>query len=53
MTKCLFLVPDLRALMYKQGGLFSVTPRILVTDMLEDIVPVELISGLIVLHAEE
>jgi DNA excision repair protein ERCC-4 len=38
--------------MYKQGGLFSVTSRILVVDMLTKRIPVDLITGIIVLHAE-
>jgi hypothetical protein len=49
--------------MYRKGGLFSVTSKILVTDFLslfgrrvkltaEGTVPVELITGLVVLHAE-
>lgn len=39
--------------MYKDGGLFSVTSRILIVDMLKGVIPVELITGLVVLHAEE
>lgn len=38
--------------MYKQGGLFSVTSRILVVDMLNKVIPVELVTGIVVLHAE-
>lgn len=50
--------------MYKGGGLYSVTSKILVTDLLsertlcaladetEKIVPVELITGIVVLHSE-
>ncbi|KLT38478.1 hypothetical protein CC85DRAFT_281064 [Cutaneotrichosporon oleaginosum] len=38
--------------MYRKGGLFSVTSKILVTDFLKGTVPVELITGLVVLHAE-
>lgn len=38
--------------MYKQGGLFSVTSRILVADMLTNKIPVDLITGIVVLHAE-
>ncbi|KDE08113.1 hypothetical protein MVLG_01595 [Microbotryum lychnidis-dioicae p1A1 Lamole] len=41
-----------REKMYKQGGLFSVTSRILVVDMLNNKIPVALITGIIVLHAE-
>lgn len=39
--------------MYKQGGLFSVTSQILIYDMLKNTIPVDLITGLIVLHAEK
>ncbi|KAF5346072.1 hypothetical protein D9756_010830 [Leucocoprinus leucothites] len=38
--------------LYKQGGLISVTSRILVVDMLQGDIPVHLITGLIILHAE-
>lgn len=38
--------------MYKGGGLFSVTSRILVVDMLRKVIPVDLVSGILVLHAE-
>ncbi|KAJ8703445.1 DNA repair protein RAD16 [Pleurotus ostreatus] len=39
--------------LYKKGGLISVTSRILVVDMLQANIPTELISGIIVLHAEK
>ena len=39
--------------LYKQGGLISVTSRILVVDMLQGDVPVHLITGLLILHAEK
>lgn len=39
--------------LYKQGGLVSVTSRILVVDMLNGTIPVNLISGLIILHADQ
>ncbi|KAL5529182.1 hypothetical protein ACEPAG_5156 [Sanghuangporus baumii] len=42
-----------RQTLYKQGGLISVTSRILVVDMLQSDIPVELITGLVVLHAEK
>ncbi|GAA5973055.1 hypothetical protein JCM11641_000389 [Rhodosporidiobolus odoratus] len=42
-----------REKMYKDGGLFSVTSRILIVDMLKGVIPVHLITGLVVLHAEE
>lgn len=38
--------------MYKDGGLFSVSSTILITDMLKGSVPVELITGMVVMHAE-
>ncbi|KAH0445910.1 hypothetical protein IEQ34_025254 [Dendrobium chrysotoxum] len=37
---------------YLSGGLFSVTSRILVVDILQDIIPTELITGIVVMHAE-
>ncbi|KAJ2787374.1 DNA repair protein RAD16, partial [Coemansia linderi] len=43
--------PAARAQLYRQGGLISVTSRILVVDLLNDIVPIELVTGLIVLDA--
>lgn len=39
--------------LYKQGGLISVTSRILVVDMLQSDIPTELITGIIVMHAEK
>ncbi|KAJ6562354.1 hypothetical protein B0H19DRAFT_1144218 [Mycena capillaripes] len=41
-----------RQVMYKQGGLFSVTSRILVVDMLQGDIPTDRIAGMLVLHAE-
>ncbi|KXN82152.1 DNA repair protein rad16 [Leucoagaricus sp. SymC.cos] len=38
--------------LYKQGGLISVTSRILVVDMLQEDIPVHLITGMLILHAE-
>lgn len=38
--------------LYLSGGLFSVTSRILVVDILQDIIPTDLITGILVLHAE-
>jgi DNA excision repair protein ERCC-4 len=38
--------------MYKKGGLFSVTSRILVVDMLQGDIPTDRITGMLVLHAE-
>ncbi|KAI0300476.1 hypothetical protein B0F90DRAFT_1810368 [Multifurca ochricompacta] len=39
--------------LYKNGGLISVTSRILVVDMLQCDLPTELVTGLLVLHAEK
>lgn len=39
--------------LYKQGGLISVTSRILVVDLLQSDIPVDMITGLVVLHAEK
>jgi len=39
--------------LYKKGGLISVTSRIMVVDMLQSDIPTELITGLMVLHAEK
>ncbi|KAJ2498107.1 DNA repair protein RAD16 [Coemansia sp. RSA 1972] len=41
----------LRARVYRQGGLISVTSRILIVDLLNDVVPSELITGVIVHNA--
>lgn len=43
----------LRQLLYKKGGLISVTSRILVVDLLQKDIPVELITGMVILHAEK
>ncbi|GAA5933461.1 hypothetical protein JCM3775_000701 [Rhodotorula graminis] len=42
-----------RERMYKDGGVFSVTSRILVVDMLKKVIPTALITGIVILHAEE
>jgi len=42
-----------RRALYHAGGLISVTSRILVVDMLTKNIPTEMISGLVVLHAEK
>ncbi len=42
-----------RQILYQQGGIISVTSRILVVDMLQSDIPMGLITGLIVLHAEQ
>ncbi|KAK0467113.1 uncharacterized protein EV420DRAFT_666448 [Desarmillaria tabescens] len=39
--------------LYKNGGLISVTSRILVVDMLQNDIPINLITGILVLHAEK
>ncbi|PFH49381.1 hypothetical protein AMATHDRAFT_147779 [Amanita thiersii Skay4041] len=41
-----------RQSIYKGGGLISVTSRILVVDMLQSDIPIHLITGILVLHAE-
>lgn len=44
---------DHRRDLYKGGGLISVTSQILVVDMLQSDIPTDLITGIIVLHAEK
>ncbi|KAI0029603.1 hypothetical protein K488DRAFT_56035 [Vararia minispora EC-137] len=39
--------------LYKKGGLISVTSRILIVDILLSDIPTELITGILVLHAEK
>ncbi|KAF8871579.1 hypothetical protein BD779DRAFT_1453779 [Infundibulicybe gibba] len=39
--------------LYKRGGLISVTSRILVVDMLQSDIPIDMITGILVLHAEK
>ncbi|EAU93561.2 hypothetical protein CC1G_02791 [Coprinopsis cinerea okayama7 len=39
--------------LYKGGGIIAVTSRILVVDMLQNDIPIDLISGIFVLHAEK
>ncbi|KAF9269268.1 hypothetical protein L218DRAFT_917010 [Marasmius fiardii PR-910] len=39
--------------LYKKGGLIAVTSRILVVDLLQGDIPVDMITGMIVLHAEK
>ncbi|KAK4688167.1 DNA excision repair protein ERCC-4, partial [Tremellales sp. Uapishka_1] len=38
--------------LYRHGGLFSVTSKILINDFLKGTVPAKLITGLVILHAE-
>ncbi|WVQ73869.1 hypothetical protein IAR50_003450 [Cryptococcus sp. DSM 104548] len=38
--------------MYRHGGLFSVTSKILVNDLLKGTLPCKLITGLVIMHAE-
>lgn len=45
------LYPPRREL-YQKGGLVSVTSRILIVDLLQRDLPAEIITGLVVLHAE-
>lgn len=42
-----------REKMYASGGIFSITSRILVVDMLTNLLNVEKITGIIVLHADK
>lgn len=39
--------------MYLKGGLMAITSRILVVDMLQNDIPVDKITGIMVLHAEK
>jgi hypothetical protein len=39
--------------LYKSGALISVTSRILVVDMLQSDIPIELITGMLIMHAEK
>ncbi|KAF9561500.1 hypothetical protein CPC08DRAFT_707327 [Agrocybe pediades] len=39
--------------LYRQGGIISVTSQILVVDILQSDVPTELITGMLILHAEK
>ncbi|KAA6414188.1 MAG: DNA repair [Lasallia pustulata] len=41
-----------REKMYSQGGIFSITSRILIVDLLSSLLKPETVTGLIVLHAE-
>ncbi|GJJ13082.1 hypothetical protein Clacol_007332 [Clathrus columnatus] len=41
-----------RQILYNNGGIVSVTSRILVVDLLQSDIPVDKITGLIVMHAE-
>jgi DNA excision repair protein ERCC-4 len=45
-------LPLLREKTYAKGGIVSVTSRILVVDMLNKKLPIHLVSGMVVLHAE-
>jgi DNA excision repair protein ERCC-4 len=47
------LITICRQDLYKRGGLMSVTSRILVVDMLQSDIPIDLITGILVLHAEK
>lgn len=48
----LLILNSFRQDLYKKGGLISVTSRILVVDMLQSDIPTDLITGLLVMHAE-
>ena len=39
--------------LYLQGGIISVTSRILVVDMLQGDIPTNLVTGMLILHAEK
>lgn len=42
-----------RQKLYRQGGIFSITSRILISDLLaENMLPPENITGIVLLHAE-
>ncbi|KAF2745819.1 DNA repair protein-like protein RAD1 [Sporormia fimetaria CBS 119925] len=43
----------MREKMYAQGGIFSVTSRILIIDFLSGLLNPEMVTGMIVLHAEK
>lgn len=47
-----FTTVVMREKMYAQGGIFSITSRILVVDLLTNLLNPETITGLIVLHAD-
>ncbi|PKS09506.1 hypothetical protein jhhlp_004123 [Lomentospora prolificans] len=42
-----------REKMYSKGGIFSITSRILVVDMLTSLLPPESVTGVVVLHADK
>ncbi|KAF8580272.1 hypothetical protein K439DRAFT_1415468 [Ramaria rubella] len=42
-----------RQALYKKGGLISVTSRILMVDMLLADIPIEMVTGMVVMHAEK
>lgn len=48
-----FMSVGSREKMYAQGGLFSITSRILVVDLLTNLLSPETITGLVVLHADK
>ena len=39
--------------MYQRGGIISVTSRILIVDLLNQLVPTQLVAGLIINHAQK
>lgn len=44
---------DKRELLYSSGGMYMVTPRIFVVDLLSHVVDPKKISGIVVMHAEQ
>ncbi|KAF2201351.1 DNA repair protein [Delitschia confertaspora ATCC 74209] len=43
----------MRERMYSQGGIFSITSRILIVDFLSGLLNPEMVTGMVVLHAEK
>ena len=52
MIACSVRLTRNRTELYKNGGLISVTSRILIVDMLQSDIPTELITGILILHGE-
>ncbi|KAJ3319627.1 hypothetical protein HDV06_006189 [Boothiomyces sp. JEL0866] len=42
-----------RQALYLEGGVISITPRILIVDLLNKVIPINLISGLLINHCED
>ncbi|ODQ65880.1 hypothetical protein NADFUDRAFT_82819, partial [Nadsonia fulvescens var. elongata DSM 6958] len=47
------LTVDKRSKLYEQGGIFSITSRILIVDMLSNVLNPAKITGIVILHAEK